>query len=1097
MKQLLFFIAIYPVTVLAQPSQTCDVNNYSPKWVASQDFRTYYGPHEKYRTKNFNEAKMRPHLQVALNWVKQQAANVKGSKEVRYYNNFMWGFPNPELLPTDFWYQATGLISNYYLRFINNGLYCNGNRLITLNGPANIYVSFNYFRHFVRPISKAVDGSADIPVRINGKPVFEAPIPKRSEGRVDHYEYPGPPTEDVANFSKWEFINSYIIRNSDKPLLIPFTRKEYLEQYLVEMQDYYKRIRQMRLQYTQVKSPEEIDKELQARIAEIKKLTEQGAWGYSKESMAHRIKTAEEHYRNLKEEEANKIKNLTRQADENYTESVRLIKEYLQKQPAAILAGPVHYTNGHRLVNAEFETSTVQKLLNELVYEKHAKQLWTWGSTKQLAYFNKDYLNYNLPPDVPQFIAVEFVNLDGVHKNLNEIVNNINRNYDFSALKALLTDKAQPTVVPLQTVAASGGNKFLPKLGKLPHPGITLAPVKDFQGNNVFATMPSPGFNKGKVKINFPAASPLLQKIPALVSVADYSNYLTSLHQNIVNAMPAGGQQSLNNYISKNKLSSSEQLSRNAIGAWLSGYPSAALHFDNKAVLSNAGDGLSANNFAVHLIKSGYPEKALPILNYWLKKYPKNSLLLGNAANAYYYLGDLSRAMQLAQQCVAVDSLHPAANKLLAFGHYKSGNKKLCKGFLERSIKGGYDEETISLLLEIDPDANISKLLYEGRKHGKEPLLLDQFKLPEAINSIAVAEKQGETIQEVKESLNQTIAGISSKSKSTDLEALFNKQFEQMMKSKSISRIQIIAQAIVIESWKKYWKDYGEEMQHLEQKLKQESKNYSSISSAIAKKYDDQIAKLQTGEGEDPRVAQLEKSKCQELNKALDNYLKATAPLINRFAARLEFISREHYTTVANWMPHWLQSEEAADFPGTQSSYLKDMRNILRLYPLLTPMDCSFFESQMNPVSGKLMVWEETFCPFKANIGLGIMKLGIGCTSITIGGGEGLVAEAEFKFSHDWSRVEEVTVAAGIGAQWNLGAKDFGVEAGMSSKMFISFDVDKNNELTFKDIGNKSEITLSGNTGSSQQEIKIAEVTLGLHSGISSDGLISRLPVLR
>lgn len=1101
MKRLLLFIVVYPITAFTQQAQTCDVNNYSPKWVSAEDFRTVYGPNEKYRVKNFNEAKMRPYLQVALNWIKQQAAGVKGSKEATYYNNFMWGDSDPVLLSTNLWYQATGLISHYYLRIMNNGLYCDGTRLITLNGPANILIFFNAFDFTARQVVANGQNNVSIPVRINGKPVFEAPVPKRSDGRVDFYEYPGPVPEDVVNYSRWRFINSYIIRNSDKPLFIPFTRKEFLEQYLVDMKKYYQLIRQGILQHTKVKSPEEIDKELQARIAEIKKLTEQGAWGYSKESLAHRIKTAEEHYRNLKEEEANKIKNLTQAADENYTASVNLIQEYLQKQPASVLAGPVHAENGIRLINAEYETSTVQRLLDQIEYEKHAQRLWTWGNTRQLVYFNKDYLDHSLPPDVPQFIAVEFVNLENAHKNLNQIVENINRNYDFTALKALFPGSKQtpmPTAPQTSAPIKTGGNKFLPKADSLKKLTPPLAPATNAQGTNIFAQMQAPGFTAQRIRINYPAASPYLKQLPVLLTESDYHNYLRSLQQRIVNALPANGQTKLDAFIQQNQLNNAEQLSRNGIGAWLSGAPGAALYFDSKAVTRNLQDGLSANNFAVHLLKSGNPEKALPILNYWLKKYPKNTLLLGNAANAYYYLGDLAKAMQLAQQCVAGDSLHPSANKVLAFGYYKSGNKQLCKGFLKRSLKGAYDEENIALLLEIDPNADISKLLYEGRKGKKEPELLKRFQLPAAISSIADAEAQLQTIEETKASINATIDAISAQRQPIDMDALFQKNMQQLLQRQSIPAMQLMGQAIVLHSWKEYHKEIYAHVQHLESKLTEARKQYGTIASSIAKRYDDQIARLQTGEDEDPQVVRLEKEKCEALNRALDDYLKTTAPLINNMAARIEFISRQHYSTVANWMPQWVQSEQAADFPGTQIRYLQDMRNVLALYPTLTPMDCSHFEDKTrNQPEGKLMVWEQTFCPFKSNIGLGVMKLGIGCNSITIGGGEGLVAEAEFKLSHDWSRVEEVTIAAGIGAQWNLGAKDFGVEAGMSSKAFISFEVDDNNELTFKDVGQKSEITLSGNTGSSQKEIKIAEVTLGLNSGISSDGLISRLPVLK
>lgn len=433
-KQFLSFLLL-PFFTLAQKNQPCDINNFTPKWVALGDERTYYGPNEKYRTKNFDEAKMKPYLQVALNWTKQQAKNVKGSKEARYYNYFNWGFPDPEIMSHNIWYQATGRISSYHLKVFNNGLFCRENQLGTLVGPSEIYIYFNDANEIALPMTRPGEKGSSLPLRINGKVVFEVPDIKRSDGRVDYYEYPGPPPPSTVNYAKWNFINGYIIRNSDKPLIIPFTRKEYLQQYLLEMGSTYKQRREVILKETNVKSPDDIDKELKERIAEIKKFTEQGAWGYSKEDLENRIKKAEEFFQNKKVEEANKIKSLIKDADDNYLESVTLIKEHLQNKPDSELKKPVTYRLGQKLVNTLYESTYTRRTLEELD-AGHGRFLW--GNTKILCYYNKDYFNNSLPADAPQFISIEFVNLENIHKNLNDIVENINREFDFKALEVLL-----------------------------------------------------------------------------------------------------------------------------------------------------------------------------------------------------------------------------------------------------------------------------------------------------------------------------------------------------------------------------------------------------------------------------------------------------------------------------------------------------------------------------------------------------------------------------------------------------------------------------------------------------------------------------------
>lgn len=1088
MKRLILFFLAIPFLTAAQPNNACNPETFTMKWTVLNDYQVWGTPRKDRKPV---EEKIKLHLNQGLEWIKAQSAGVTGSRMAEYYHYYYHGNALDKS-PTNSWYQASGRVPYYHTKITSNGLICRNNTPVTLTGPANIFLYINFANEIVRPMTTLDAQGNSVPLRINGKVIYEVPIVKRSEDRVDYYEYPGPPPPTVVNYGKWEFIDGYIIRNSDKQLLLPITRKEYLQQYLVEMEKYYKKQQALILQHTNVKSPEEIDKELKDRIEEIKKFTEQGAWGYSKDNLEQRIEKAKEFYSNKKEEELNKVKNLTQEADENYDESVNIIKTYLQGKPAEELNKPVPYRLGDLLVNTLYDVNFTQRTLDRLEATKEGT--YFWGDTKQLCYINKDYFNTALPPEVPQFIAVEFVNLESNHKHLNDIVANINRDYNFKALQQILMGtKLSAPLAQSQQNEGKAGNRFLPKSDSLKKLGIVLAPVKDHQGNDVYAGIQSPGFTAQPIPINYPPVSELLSKIPTLGNETEYRNYLKSTAASISNALSAKSKTALDQHILTRKVSSSEQYSREAIGAWLSGYPAAALYFHTKASAGNVKDGLSANNFAVHLIQSGYPDKALPVLHYWLKQHPKNSLLLGNAASAYYYLGDMNLAMQYAAQCLAVDSLHPTANKTIALGYFKQGNKIQAKRYLSNCLKGGYDEEVVSLILTTYPDANISKLLYEGRRYGKEPLLFKRFLLPEAITGIAEAKQQGKTIQEVLESLELTMQAISAKRNPVDL--------QKLTVNNPVPKMQQIGQAIVMESWNTYRKAYGEHYQHLQQRLKEEEQLYAKTTGAIVKKYNDQISKLQTGEGEDLRVGQLEKDKCQELNKAMDNYLKSSSSLIHTFGVRLELISRRHYTTTANWTPHWLQSDEAADFPGTQINYLRDMRDIIKLYPLLEPADCGEEElEEEKSIKGKLMVWEDKFYPMKMSLGVGVAKASMSCNTFSISGGELIQGEIEIKMDPDWNQITELTIAGGVGATWNLGDTDIArIEAGASTKAYVKFERSATGNWNYQptDIGFKSEASITGKAGTVEMEVKVAEVTVGLQSGVDIDGVVKLLPVMK
>ena len=62
---------------------------------------------------------------------------------------------------------------------------------------------------------------------MNGRSAFKVIKKKRTEGIIDFYEQR---TQDNATAKMFTGNDYIILRNSDKPVFIPVTRKEYLEQ---------------------------------------------------------------------------------------------------------------------------------------------------------------------------------------------------------------------------------------------------------------------------------------------------------------------------------------------------------------------------------------------------------------------------------------------------------------------------------------------------------------------------------------------------------------------------------------------------------------------------------------------------------------------------------------------------------------------------------------------------------------------------------------------------------------------------------------------------------------------------------------------------
>ncbi|WP_373497147.1 hypothetical protein [Aquiflexum sp.] len=276
----------------------CNVSELVPVWSRLEDSRNFYGPHYepgpmKYLNASYDQKKMTPNLNVGVEWMKGYFEGVRGSKAVEYYFRYEKGFTHDEMLRTDEWFHSTGIISYSTVKFISSYGHCSGSRMGQLDGPSYVEIFLNRFNQLAQPFFDFETDPLE-PYKINGKPVFKIPTLTKRQGRVDYYQYPGPAPDYVVNYSKWDFLDAFLIRNSDKPLFIPFTRKEFLEFKLTELEQVYQKQRQAIVERTQVHPPEEFDRELEERIQEIKKLTAEGAWGYSKENMENRIRLAEE-----------------------------------------------------------------------------------------------------------------------------------------------------------------------------------------------------------------------------------------------------------------------------------------------------------------------------------------------------------------------------------------------------------------------------------------------------------------------------------------------------------------------------------------------------------------------------------------------------------------------------------------------------------------------------------------------------------------------------------------------------------------------------------------------------------------------------------
>jgi tetratricopeptide (TPR) repeat protein len=996
-------------------------------------------------------AKMKVPLAKAENWTKKILANFTGAK-LLYYNSFFPDYLNNGTTNENL-YKATGMKSYFSSQMMFFAYYCydNSSTIHTeAESGSSVYVNFNN----VFALGFTEDAGVYI---INGKPAFKAIQKKRSEGRIDFYEQRAQNNANAKMFTANDYI---ILRNSDEPVFIPVTRKEYLQQMLRDADNSGSNdAKLMDRAYTQ--NVKQFEEEMKVYRAMDKT--------YTPEKEAKRRKWFEE--------DQEKLKKIISKTGPDVDAAKEVIKQYLKK-PAVWLNRSCNNFYGYSTYTAAAVTQFIENM--DKIRTNGAGE--TEEETPQeIVAINPAYFNKALGSDVPQLILVHLRN--GSYAHMVKVDAFVKQPGALAPLAALLNPgkSSTPAEIPTETISTYALN-YLPKLKTLP----PLTEPAGMKHSAIPVAANNTGSAAGILNFTIPPRSAKLDRLPRLLTAEEYTGYIQQLHTAISTAMKPGEKNKADELAKKSK-----QLSNTAFAARLQNAPVACLYLYSKAVAINVSDALTANNFSAFLIMSGMPEKSIPILDYWNGKKPGEVSILANLGNAYYRLGDPDKAMKYLQQAVQKDSLHATANKILCMIYLKKGDPKNAKDHGTRSLTGSYDEQVLTMLRQLDNKTKPGEIM--GRWPVKEFPLLKRIKLPAMPAKLDDMGRFTIDLAAEKRSLEITIAdmeskvaGISEDLKQKALTASFTKGF---------SPLRVKAQYIIMDGMQTYHREMIRENDAFNYNLQLITAPFSAKVKTITKKYSDQLNKLEGGEaGDEDKITALELASCKEINAEKEKYLGDLSVLMNGYAQRKEYVSRKFYAEYANWVPFWMP-ETSISFPSIEKDYLKDMLNILSEYPTISKTECTPAEPLPNK-EGKLQVWQDEFCAnFKGEIGMGAATIKWDCNSWAVEGGEGLAVELGVNYADDGS-FEDFIIGAGPGVSWDITAGGIiKAEAGGSVKEFIKIG---NNRATgnweIKDFGFKADVSLQGNIGTVKHEIKIVELSAAVNAGLSAGGVVA--PIL-
>jgi len=220
------------------------------------------------------------------------------------------------------------------------------------------------------------------------------------------------------------------------------------------------------------------------------------------------------------------------------------------------------------------------------------------------------------------------------------------------------------------------------------------------------------------------------------VTATNLAAYIGTLNDYINKNLSPGAKQAGKDYYSElRRLKySAEEIANVAIGFWTTGQLELAVSLAGKACVEKNTNDDMLSNFSAMLSMGGAPHQAIPLLEYLSKKYPDNTTILNNLGQAWFYLGETTRADGYLEKAVKAFAYHPQANYTQCLIAESKGNTTRAIEKMKNSLKYSYSLDKFNKLRKLGYTVKAADMRKPFRP-DPDPLALERFVRPEAPKS--------------------------------------------------------------------------------------------------------------------------------------------------------------------------------------------------------------------------------------------------------------------------------------------------------------------------------------------------------------------------
>ncbi|MBS1758538.1 MAG: hypothetical protein JST23_00340 [Bacteroidetes bacterium] len=182
----------------------------------------------------------------------------------------------------------------------------------------------------------------------------------------------------------------------------------------------------------------------------------------------------------------------------------------------------------------------------------------------------------------------------------------------------------------------------------------------------------------------------ILNGAPKITNAIQYEAYLNRLKSEVSAKVNPAIRSSVDFLINNNK-NNQTQLNNIPVLYFMQQDIEAAVYASLCVAIINKSVPVSQANITAILSQAGYPQYAIPLLEYLNTQF-KSDLLLSNTGQAYLSLGDKGKAKTCFMRALAVNSDNVSANCGMGFIEANSPNPSAAAPYIEKVMKNSYSE---------------------------------------------------------------------------------------------------------------------------------------------------------------------------------------------------------------------------------------------------------------------------------------------------------------------------------------------------------------------------------------------------------------------